>query len=683
MTKTLLFSALLALFVIPSFRAQDDKSIALKAKSFLELLKEEHLQPADVSGHEYHDQVLYYLLYQLDSDNRLFTSEDESFFRKNLNLLSEDLKDNKIQFLKLVREKYELRFKEMKAFSEVYFAKAFKSDENVKIKPSKLDKRPNASDQKQNWASGFRKEIFDIALGSADSTQLNTDSLEILVQNSFREMSGIMTDYFAMEDELDYLFEDVYLNALAMAFDPHSSYFNVVQEKEFENELSGNRELFGFSLDKNAAGNFYVSNLVPGSAAWMSGEIETNDIVVEIRFDNKKPLRLASLSMTELERIFASSDARFITLTIEEADKSLSEVILEKTILQLDGDLVKSAILNGSQKVGYITLPDFYTSWENDINQLGCANDVAKAILKMKKENISGLILDLRGNGGGSLKEAVDLVGIFIDFGPVLITRSNSNELTVIKDFNRGMIFSAPLMILIDEGSASASEIVAAALQDHKRALIVGQKSFGKSTGQSILPLSLPELSATEQAYGKITMDGIYRIDLSTHQKSGVVPDVLLPPIYSEADYSESSYPNALELDSIEKKVYFEPLNLSDPIKLQFSSDARVAVDPNFLNIREIMAALEELLSEEREHTLTLDAMLTDYLKYLTLVDQIADWKEKVVVDYKVQNLAFDEDLYSDGSLLKQYNERFLRRLALDFELNESYRIMLDLINDK
>ncbi len=683
MAKTLIFSFLLFLFYSDFAFALDENKIGKRANSFLKLVSEEHLQPADINSEKYRLQVLDYLLELLDSDKSIFTLEDEAEFKLKLNILAEDFKNQKIDFLKLVNSKYNLRITKLKKFTENFFKEPFKTNSTLSVKPIDLDKRSSDANQINNWLLSYRYEILNSAIEIADSTQLNLDSLNILVQQYFSETGADILTYFEDESEIDLFFEDCYLNALAMSFDPHTSYFNLVQEKEFVEELSGNRELFGFSLDKNNAGNFFVDNLVPGSPAWISGEIETNDIVLQIKFDKNKTINLRSLSMSELENMFAQSNAKVVTLTIEEDDKSLRKVILEKTLVQLDGELVKSAILVGEKKVGYITLPDFYTSWDEEVTGLGCANDVAKAILKMKKENIEGLIIDLRGNGGGSLKEAVDLVGIFIDYGPVLITRNNKDELNVIKDFNRGSIYSAPLIILIDEGSASASEIVAAALQDHKRALIVGQTSFGKSTGQSILPIIESENINNGEGFAKITMDGIYRIDLSSHQGVGVVPDLKLPDFFEEDDFRENDIANSLKLDPIDKKVYYEALNFPETSALQTKSDQRVLVDSNFIEIKILFDKLKLLYAEDRTIVLSLSDLLNEQLQINEIISNIRKWKKELKVDFETQNSSFDNEIYKDGSLMKQYNDFFLNRLSKDYELNETYHIMMDLINAK
>ncbi len=664
-------------------RAIDEQRAATRADALITLLSDQHLQPADITSQAFLDNFFTYFIRSLDPDMDLFSQEDEVLLRGELALLQTDLQNKQVNFLRKSTDLYRVRLAAYRDFASAWFNTPFEPKSLLQASAAEFEKRSGESDLSERWKKQLRYFVLNTAFDGLDHA-LSSDSVNILVKEGFENCKTLLLENLAQEDELDYFFEDVYLNAIAMAFDPHSSFFDLAQEKQFEAELSGSREIFGFSIDRNSKGTFFISNLVPGSAAWNSGELGTNDVVLRIRFDRRKEFSLRSMTLSELNERFAQSDAKVITLTLEDEDHTQRQVTLEKQVVSLESDLIRSAILSGSQKVGYITLPDFYTSWDSE-NMLGCANDVAKAILKMQKEHIGGLILDLRGNGGGSMKEAVDLVGIFINYGPVVVSRTSDEEITVIKDFNRGAIYTGPLIVLIDGGSASASEIVAAALQDHRRAVIVGQRSFGKSTGQTILPIIpegslLTDVQSGMYGFAKVTMDGLYRIDLSTHQKSGVKPDVELPTLFGEEYFSERDFPNALELQPIEKKVYYDPLPAPDVQNLQSESQARLALDSNYIRLRSITAKLEKLMSDDYVLTLSVKDMYAYSLEIARQLEAVGEWKKGVKTIFETQNIAFDEATFSDGSIHEFSNSMFLRRLALDQELNEAYRIMLSMM---
>jgi len=348
--------------------------------------------------------------------------------------------------------------------------------------------------------------------------------------------------------------------------------------------------------------------------------------------------------------------------------------------------MIKSFVLNGTIKAGFIALPGFYTDWTH-ARMIGCANDVAKEIIKLKKEGVDGIILDLRGNGGGSLKEAIELAGIFIDIGPMSIKARRDEKPQTVKDWNRGSIYDGPLLIMVNGSSASASEVLAGALQDHHRALIVGNRTFGKATAQVILPLNTAfdldfpnaELN-TELGFCKITMSKLYRINLQTHQKTGVQPDIEIPSFYDNMAYRESNLDFALAQDSIVKKMYYTPLaNL--PIKeLRAKSKARIEKNELFGNVSSINKSLNLLIEQKQSFALDLSGYRESVSSARSLGLRIEDLEKNATDAYTVTNNKFDEEVFKMDTYTMEINTMLIENNQNDMMIEEAYFIIKDLI---
>lgn len=481
-----------------------------------------------------------------------------------------------------------------------------------------------------------------------------------------------------------------YLDGIATYFDPHTTYFSDIENENFEAELSKDNYAYGFSLKEEDKGRILLAGLTPGGAAWMSNAMNKDDVILEITFDKKKPIDVTQLTLDELMLIFSTEDDESLVMKLQKVNGRIEEVALTKTEIYVDQDVIKSVILNGEKKIGYITLPDFYRDWD-DTEGLGCANDVAKNIVKLKKENIDGLILDLRNNGGGSLKEAMDLCGIFINYGPLAIEQDKYREPKSMKDMNKGAIYMGPLAILVNSGSASASEIFSAAMQDYNRAIIVGSQTYGKSTGQVVLPLD-PAFNMTfqnwdevDESFGflKITLSKYYRITNQTHQKEGVKPDVNIRDYYELYEYGEKFNPTALEKDEVVKKVYYTPLPKIPSASLQ--SDSKLRLDSN-IPYQEMCTVLDKI-NEFTDYydliPLNIDAYQSNEKKMDVLFDKLYSEEEYVSDGFIVENNLFDKEIIKMDAYRAELNKEYIEIVQKDLYIGETYNVLLDYIKSK
>ncbi len=490
-----------------------------------------------------------------------------------------------------------------------------------------------------------------------------------------RSFAGILSD----QKELNNAISDIYLKSIAASYDPHTEFFPAEEKDAFEESLSSNNMKFGFTLNQANDGDVEVVSIVPGSPAWNSGSIHVNDKLVSIKTAGGREIPVKNAAPGQLDSVF-SDPSQSLELTVQSSDGKLTAVKLQKALVSNEENFVKGYVIElEGKKTGYIALPSFYSGWDENGGG-SCANDVAKEIVKLKKEGIESLLLDLRYNGGGNVEEAIELSGIFIDAGPILLAKETGGKTTTLKDPSRGTIYDGPLGILINGQSASASELVAGALQDYNRAVIIGSNSFGKATMQSILPIDTTfdlnkatgkETFNRQNGFVKITLGKIYRITGGSNQLNGVTPDVKLPDLIEATDYTERSLPYALPSDTVMKKVFYTTLKPLPLQQLQQRSSQRLAGSEYFKD-----------LSKQLQETKKVTADNNVPLQW----EAYRQWREKQTAHiqnkknlFKVYNAAFDTKLIELNDFEREQNAILQKTISNDAFVEEAARIMMDL----
>ena len=360
---------------------------------------------------------------------------------------------------------------------------------------------------------------------------------------------------------------NAWCESVAACYDPHTEFFSPNKKEEFQGELGDQQLQFGFSLGEGKDG-IEITRLKPGSPAYKSGLMHEGDEITALQWEGNEEVDVSDGSVDEVNAFISGDHDKSLTLTLKKSDGTTVKVTLqrEKSALDDDNSKVRSFILKGDHRIGFISLPAFYTDWNGEEGgSNGCADDVAKEIIKLKKENIEGLILDLRYNGGGSMLEAISLAGIFIDSGPVGMTRDKEGKVHTMKDVNRGSVYDGPLVLLINGFTASASEMLAGTLQDYHRAVIVGSPSFGKATAQVVLPLDTlfdekhMERMKTAENFLKVTIERLFRVNGTSAQQTGVIPDIFLEDYTETQSEREKSLPFSLANVSIDPNKYYKP----------------------------------------------------------------------------------------------------------------------------
>ncbi|HET9430289.1 MAG TPA: carboxy terminal-processing peptidase, partial [Chitinophagaceae bacterium] len=475
--------------------------------------------------------------------------------------------------------------------------------------------------------------------------------------------------------------KEAYLVAIASSFDPHTEFFSPGEREHFEAALSTQTKSYGIVIDESD-GKLVIKQLIPGGPAWKSGEVHRDDQVLQLRFDNGESIDASSLSAEELTEMLEESEAASMAVGIKKTDGTVKTIILPREKIETEENSVKSFVLKGSKKIGYISLPDFYTSWDQESGS-SCADDVAKEIVNLKKEQIEGLILDVRFNGGGSMGEALQLIGIFINEGPLVGVKESSGKPGFLKDPYRGTIYDGPMVVLINGQSASASEALAASLQDYNRAVIVGSTSYGKATIQRIFPMDTTageRKVVSPSGFVKITIGKFYRLNGGTTQLNGVRPDVYLPDAFDVLKYKEKFVPLALPSDTINRNNYYKALPGLPSSQLAQQSSQRLNVNAGFNSLKSSLQQYEDFFGgEEQTVPLNLEAFEKWKAQYNQAIIGQEEKTENTTL-FEVSNHGYEQQRLKSNSYAGEINAVFIKNLKQDMYIEEGFRVLTDLI---
>ncbi|HRF99837.1 MAG TPA: S41 family peptidase [Bacteroidia bacterium] len=520
----------------------------------------------------------------------------------------------------------------------------------------------------------------------------NLDGYEKLTEQEFNDkasefsktiIANFQKNIKEMLSDADKTVESNLLNAIALRHDPHSNYFNQEQNKEFNKQLSAQVESFGFYLSEDDDGNIIIAYIEPGGSAWVSNEVNEGDLFISLKLGGIVITNEGNTADDIQEKLEKTNESK-LDLTLKKQNGQLKTVKLIKQKTASVDNSVKGYILkNKSGNIGYISLPSFYTDMEQNTAP-GCANDVAKEILKLENDTITGLIIDLRNNGGGSMLEAMNLAGIFVDEGPLFIYKEKNRKPTLIKDINRGSIFKKPLVVMINETSASASELFSNIVKDYNLGLVVGQTSYGKGTAQTVMPLDTNLLrvrNGSEQAtdFIKVTQAKFYRLNNSTHQGAGVVPDIVLPSSPGYSIYKESKEAFFLESDIVTKNVVYNPNPAINVTPLQQKSSERIQKSQDFKRYKQCSDSILDFLNNPPKFVLK----YKEFKKYKVFTDNLYSSFESANQsssnDIKCLNNTFDKKITEVSEQTKEFNAKVRESIEKDIFINEAFYIIIDL----
>lgn len=665
------FFRILLLFVATSTFAQIDSSFCTKSRLVLTMLEENHYKPKAIDD-EFSTYVFTTLLERLDSRRLLYSKAAIESLAPLKDKLDDYLLNGECDFINDFTSFYEKHLKQTKATIE-QLEKAtldFSGKDSVYYGNFK-EKSEFSKTQKtlqRRWSKKIRIDMIRDYLSLSEPSNFPKIKAQ-LKQKVISENKCFIVDKLQAINGLQAHVETTFLDVVCSYFDPHSSFFDPTDNTNFMNSIGTETSSIGVWFSKNSDGKIVVAGLQTGSTAWKEKEINAGDLVLSLEANDTK-INTTCLSLVNLYDFINEENNKTITINFL-TDKNLNKtVVLRKENLKIEENAVNSFILKGAQNIGYISLPSFYTNMDFGF---GSANDIAKELFKLNAVDIDGLILDLRGNGGGSMKQAIDLAGMFIDKGPIGIYRDQKNNKTIIKDLNRGTLFTKPLVILINHESASASEFIAAALRDHNRAIIVGSKTYGKGTIQQIVPLK------REEGFLRITIEKMYGFKGNSHQAIGIVPDIEFPSLLTGIEDGESENPNVIVSDTIQKNVYFKIPEAANYDDLRARSVARLQKNKASNTIQEINKNLLSYLQSEREMPLTV-AGIEDDLNRFNAIFEKSDDIEMTHDTFEVVNLEDYKEILAYNKNKAKENSYAIKSIQTDHEIEETYRILSDYI---
>jgi carboxyl-terminal processing protease len=426
-------------------------------------------------------------------------------------------------------------------------------------------------------------------------------------------------------------------------------------------------------------GNIKVSSVLTGSPASKSGEIQPGDIIMKVGQGNQEPVDLTGFVVTDAVKVIRGKKGTEVKLTIKKADGTIKVVSLIRDEIVQDETFARSAIVkNGNSKIGYIFLPEFYADFEHP-NGARSYIDVAKEVTKLKEEKVDGIVIDLRNNGGGSLYDVVQMAGLFIEEGPIVQVKGREDKPSVLKDKDRNVLYSGPLAVMVNEFSASASEIFAAAIQDYHRGVIIGSTStYGKGTVQRNIGLDENGLMmSSDLGTVKLTLQKFYRINGGSTQLKGVSSDIVLPDNLEHLKVREKDDPDALPWDEITKATYTNWASDYDLKVIQQMSNQRLSVNSSFKEIKENIDWLAK--QNDKQYSLQLDKYRKEQSAIKEAVKKL-DALTKLKENLDVAALSTETNRWENDKAKQERFNQWLKGLQEDIYLDQAVKVVNDMI---
>jgi carboxyl-terminal processing protease len=675
---------------LPSTETNKDKTVVTE-NVMSGLLQMGHFNPRAMDD-KFSEDVYDLYLKRIDINKKFLLQSDINELKQMRNQIDDQLASDNFEFFIKSTALLNKRYAEVEGFYKDLLKEPFDftKDEKIETDPKKLNFAADSKAQREEWRKLFKYQTLvrmSDAIESQEKALLKKDtvfeakSLAIIEKESREKVEKSYVDFFKRLKKVDETDRaGMFLNAVANVFDPHTEFFPPKVKDNFDIQMSGQLEGIGAQLQEKD-GAIKVSNIVPGSASWRQGELKAGDIILKVAQGKDEPVDVTDMRLDDAVQLIRGKKGTEVRLTVRKPDASLIVIAIIRDIVVLDETYAKSLIIEENEKIGYLKLPSFYA----DFNKVGgrrCAIDVKNEILKLQEQQIKGLIIDLRNNGGGSLQDVVEMAGLFIDKGPIVQVKTTGSNAEVLEDRNPGILYNGPLVIMVNNISASASEILAAAIQDYKRGIIIGgEQTFGKGTVQRIVSLD-DRLDYSQMSYApvgslKLTMQKFYRVNGGSTQLKGVNSDIMLPDKYEKLYKGEREEEFPMPWDEIKPatiNAWAANWNIED---IKKKSKSRVENDLTFKQIR----ALEEKFKKQADNTL-LSLNLDKYRLEQKKNTEETDVLEKLEKEGKQLNaygMPLDLEKIASDSTKKVMNEEWIKSVKKDTYIKEAVHVIKDM----
>lgn len=696
-------------FTTKQFDDPDKDKLLLDLIAYV--IEKGHYDPKDIND-EFSAEIYQDFIDGLDPLKRYFLASDIADFSAYKTEIDDQIKNKDLSFFNLVYSRFEERMKDVKTFYPEVLSTPFDftMQESLNVDYENMAYSNSKEQLKNRWRQQLKyntltnyydlveeeKALSDKAKGivsnegeseETESEEIKSDepyvprSLKELEEKARETSKTSLDEYFDFTEDLerdDYF--AVFLNIIVEEFDPHTNYFAPPDKDRFDLAMSGKLEGIGARLQKK---NDYITviEIISGGPAWRSEKIEVGDIIMKVRQENEKdPVSIVGMRIDDAVQLIKGPKGTKVILTIKNVDGTISDKTITRDVVELEETYAKTSVITkGDKKFGLINLPQFYFDME-DYKKRNAASDVKKEILRLKDAGMEGLVLDLRDNGGGSLRTAVDIAGLFIKEGPVVQVASSGKNKEVLEDENDEIIWDGPLVILVNELSASASEILAAAMQDYKRAIIIGsEQTYGKGTVQNMIDLNqwLRRSDMGDMGALKITTQKFYRVNGGSTQLEGVKSDVIMPDRYSYIDIGERDYDNPLPYDKIEAAKYDVWDGYVGFDEAITKSKARMAMNEELRLIDENAKWIQKLRDEKsvnlnfNDYAAEIEKRKAETEKF----DSLEDYDNQL--SYK--SLPYEIELMREDTTLLEKRKRWHKNLTSDIYVEEAIHVLEDL----
>ena len=625
----------------------------------------------------------------VDSQKRFLLKSDLELFSQFRLSIDDQINSSDIAFFNLVYETLKKRIDEVENFYgeilEVPFN--FQINEEINLDYENLEYASNSDELKKIWRKRLKLSALD---GYASKKEIK-DKEEVISEEEIEKesrtaISENLKDFFQFNNELERSdWFSIYLNSIVTQFDPHTSYLAPQAKEVFDQNISGKFQGIGARLFKRNQ-QVEISEIIIGGPVWRDNLLNVGDIIIAVaQSAEEEPTEISLMKLTDATDLIKGEKGTNVFLTVKRVDGGIEQIEITRDIVELEETYAKSSIIKDDSNVyGLINLPRFYVDFD-DYGERNAASDIKKEILELKNKNINGLILDLRNNGGGSLKTVVDITGFFIEKGPVVQVKSIGGRKEILKDNDPSIIWDGPLVILVNEFSASASEILAAALQDYNRAIILGSKqTYGKGTVQNVVDLNNVISGNTYGDLGslKITTDKFYRVNGGSTQLEGVKSDLIFPNRYSYIDIGEKDLENPLSWDKIDPARYDNSVKVFNYSQAISNSKERIGKNKYF-SIIDQHAKLIKSKQDDKTISLDYNSYKEDQEEYKLQNDKlkvIEEFNSPYLFEWNDSNLNANSS-YNDD--MKEKRDRWIESLQKDIYVDEAMNLLKDLSSFK
>lgn len=657
-----------------------------------EMLSQGHYSPKNIND-DFSKVIFKKYLEDLDRDKNIFLASDIQELKKFEIKIDDEINGGAIQFFPAISAVYQKRMTEVSGIYEGLLAKPFdfSTNESIAMDPEKNNYSATAAERTEAWRKKLKYLTLERYADLLDLREKNkgTEGFKVKtdaeleaearekVKKTIHDMFDRLKNKFTEEERFNLL-----VNTISSTMDPHTNFFPPVDKRYFDEQMSGRFFGIGAQLQETPEGTIKIISIVAGSPAWKSGELEEGDIIMKVGQGTQEPVDLSGFDITDAVKVIRGAKGTEVKLTVKKKEGSLKVVSLVRDEIVQDEGFARSLVVKeGDRRIGYIFLKDFYADFER-ADGAKSAVDVGKEIVKLKEANVDGIVMDLRNNGGGSLYDVIQIVGYFIPDGPVVQVKDRDGKPKVLPDRDKSVLYDGPLAVMVNEYSASASEIFAAAIQDYKRGVIIGSTStYGKGTVQRNIGLDFSSGMLnpnSDLGSVKLTLQKFYRINGGSTQLRGVASDIVIPDVLETAKVREKDNPDALPWDEIAKADYTAWKQPVDVAALKAKSETRVKAHTAFETIRKNG---EWLGAKNDEKTASLNLtqyraqqkMIRDKVKEIEAVNKL-----KTPLDLEAHASVL-EALSADKNKLENY-KKWMKLLSEDIYLEEAVQVMNDMV---